>query len=262
MSALLSLEQASCTVGGLQLLQPTTLDIAAGQVTAILGPNGAGKSTLLSLLSGQRRPFSGVVRFNGQRMQEVATGELARVRGLLHQDSSVAFDYTVRELVELGRYPHRLHPSADEPGIVQAAMRASGVAHLQHRVVTALSGGERARAQLARVLAQLWEPVAPGAPRCLLMDEPTAALDMAHQHQVLGLAHDWARGHAVGVVLVLHDLNLALRYAHRVLLLQKGRLCHQGTPREVLTPEVVAQVWGVQAHAVAHADGTQQLLVC
>ncbi|QDL54200.1 heme ABC transporter ATP-binding protein [Rhodoferax aquaticus] len=261
MNAMLCLNQVSCNVGGAKLLEATTAAIAAGQVTAILGPNGAGKSTLLALLSGQRRASSGRVWLNGTLLDDMSPAATARVRALLHQDSSVAFDYTVRELVELGRYPHRLQPSAHEAGIVQAAMAATGVLHLQHRVVTALSGGERARAQLARVLAQLWEPTASGEPRCLLMDEPTAALDMAHQHQVLALAKDWAVRQGVGAVLVLHDLNLALRYADHVLLLQKGRLTHQGPPREVLTPAVVAEVWGVQAQAVAHADGVGQLLV-
>lgn len=252
---------ASFSIAGVPLLQPVSLDLQAGQLTALLGPNGAGKSTLLSLLCGQRKPSSGQVRMNGHDLADYRPDALARVRALLAQDSSIAFDYTVREVVELGRFPHRLQPSRDEDGIIDAAMRATDVLHLKDRVANSLSGGERARAQLARVLAQIWEPLADGAPRWLLMDEPTAALDLSHQHQVLRLARDWAIGQGVGVVAVLHDLNLALRYADEAVLLERGQIFAHGAPRAVLTEDAVHTVWQVRAQAIQSEDGFAQLLV-
>lgn len=240
-------------VPGKVLLQDISARFMAGQVSAILGPNGAGKSTLLSLLTGQREPVRGQVSLGGQALATHTREKLARVRACVAQETQVAFDFTVQEVVELGRYPHRRHPSLQEAGIVQQAMQATAVDHLGQRALNTLSGGEKARAHLARALAQVWAPVAatPGQSqaRWLLLDEPTAALDLQHQHRMLQLARDWAVGQGVGVVAVLHDLNLALRYSDRCVVLQEGRVAASGVTAEVLTPACIAQVWGVQAHA-------------
>jgi iron complex transport system ATP-binding protein len=258
----------SCVIGTATLLQPMSVQFSAGRVTAILGPNGAGKSTLLSLLSGQRKSSAsasgasaGVVRINGRSLSDYPGTALARFRAVLPQDTSVAFDYTVRDVVALGRFPHTRQPSVDEAGIVQAAMQVTGVDTMAGRIINTLSGGERARAQLARVLAQIWEPV-PGAPaRWLLLDEPTAALDLSNQHDVLRLTRVWARQRGVGVVAVLHDLNLALRYADQVLVLDGGAVQAQGAANDVLNANNVSQIWRVRAREVLDVDGTRQLLV-
>nr|WP_315235760.1 heme ABC transporter ATP-binding protein [uncultured Albidiferax sp.] len=260
MSAYLEAQATSCHVGGATLLESVSARFAAGQFTAILGPNGAGKSSLLSLLCGQRKPSQGRVLLDGQALDAYPPLLMARRRALLPQDLSVAFDYTVQDVVELGRYPHRQQPSPQESEIVQRAMQATGVQALAQRVLNTLSGGERARAQLARVLAQIWEPV-PGHSRWLLLDEPTAALDVHHQHAVLRLARRWAHEHGVGVVAVLHDLNLALRYADQVLLLQNGRVQANGPPAHVLSEATVRRIWQVDVHPVRDADGNLQLLM-
>lgn len=252
---------AMCRVGGTTLLQPVTVGFQAEQLSAIVGLNGAGKSSLLSLLSGQRQPSSGSVWMNGRPLSECSAQSQARVRALLPQDSTVAFDYSVRDVVALGRFAHRSQPSLDEAGLVQAAMQATGVARLAGRSINTLSGGERARAQLARVLAQIWEPGPDGAARWLLLDEPTAALDLCHQHEVLRLARRWAVQHGVGVVAVLHDLNLALRYADWALVLQGGAVHSQGLPVDILSAAHVNQVWQVRSQSVFDAEGTAQLLV-
>jgi len=257
----LALLNASCIVGGAGLLREASISFAAGRFAAILGPNGAGKSTLLSLLSGQRSASQGRVLLDDAPLASHATGELARRRALLPQDLSIAFDYTVREVVELGRYPHRRQPSRLEAEIVQRAMQAAGVAALAHRVLNTLSGGERARAQLARVLAQIWEPLPAGETRWLLLDEPTAALDVHHQHAMLRLARGWAHEHGVGVIAVLHDLNLALRYADQAVVLQQGRVQADGPPGDVLALETVQRIWQVNAFPVRDADGCLQLLM-
>jgi iron complex transport system ATP-binding protein len=259
---LLEAVNVSCVMGATSLLQPMTVGFKAGQLTAILGPNGAGKSTLLSLLSGQRKPSgSGEVRVNGCKLDDYPTLGLARFRAVLPQDTSVAFDYSVQDIVELGRFPHARQPSRNEAGIVQAAMQVTGVDAMAGRSINTLSGGERARAQLARVLAQIWEPVPEAAARWLLLDEPTAALDLSNQHDVLRATCLWARERGVGVIAVLHDLNLALRYADEVLVLNGGEVQASGSAAEVLNATNVSRVWRVKAREVIDTDGTMQLLV-
>jgi iron complex transport system ATP-binding protein len=247
--------------GSSTLLDGVDLQLAPGEVGVILGPNGAGKSTLLAVLAGLRAPDQGSVSLNGQAVTPAGAGSLARHRAVLPQETAVAFDFRVQEVVELGRYPHIHAPSGHEKDIVQAAMAATGVATLAQRSVGSLSGGERARVQLARVMAQIWEPRADGAPRWLLLDEPTAALDLRHQHDTLRTVRGWAREQGVGVVAVLHDLNLALRYADRAWVLDGGVLQASGAPANVLTPRMVQRVWHVQASAVRAGDGVAQLLM-
>ena len=261
-ASVLQASDVAYRIGSATLLQPMSITLKAGEVTAILGPNGAGKSTLLSLLSGQRKPSgAGHVSINDRKMTDFSAAELARFRAVLPQDTAVAFDYTVQDIVELGRFPHARKPSTDEVGIVQAAMRATRVDAFAHRIIHTLSGGERARAQLARVLAQIWEPSPDHSARWLLLDEPTAALDLSHQHDVLRLVRHWAKERGVGVVAVLHDLNLALRYADSVVVLEQGRLRGHGAPAQVLLADSVSQIWRVKVREASDADGTRQLLV-
>lgn len=248
-------------VGSCWLIRDIDLCLAPGEVGAVLGPNGAGKSTLLSVLGGLADPSAGQVTIDDEAVKAVAAHAWARRRAMLPQETAVAFDFSVRDVVALGRYPHHLAPSPDEDGIVAAAMAATDVAHLAARAVGHLSGGERLRVQLARVLAQIWSPLPDGCSRWLLLDEPTAALDLRHQHEILGLVRGWARERGVGVLLVLHDLNLALRYADRVWVMHGGRLAAQGRAEAVLTPACLAEVWGVRASAMRDAQGMVQLLV-
>ena len=247
--------------GASVLLHEVDLHLPGGEVGVLLGPNGAGKSTLLSVLAGLHRPDEGAVWLDDQDLAQTTAQELAPRRALLLQDSAVAFDFLARDLVELGRYPHRLSPSREEAVIVRDALEAADVAHLAHRRVQGLSGGERARVQLARALAQIGRPPPDGRPRWLLLDEPTAALDLRHQHDTLATVRRWARQEGVGVLAVLHDLNLALRYADRVWVLDHGRLQASGPPAEVLTPALLQRVWQVRARSVQDEDGCLQLMV-
>lgn len=245
---------------GRRLLGPLDAQFQPGRVTAVLGPNGAGKSTLLSVLTGWRRPDVGSVHWQGRPLQQISPAALARQRALVAQDTAVAADFRVHELVALGLLPAR---PADPEACVRQAIAACGLAGLADRSVATLSGGERARAQLARALVQieaLSPPVAGAPARWLLLDEPTAALDLQHQHALLQLVRQCALAGGIGVVVVLHDLNLALRHADDALVLQQGRARALGPVRQVLQPALVQDVWQVQGRVMQADDDVPQYL--
>ena len=231
-----------------------------GRVVAILGPNGVGKSTLLSLLSGQRRADSGRVLLDGRPLSAYSAHALALRRAVMPQENAVAFDFSAREVAELGRYPHRTQPAPDESSIVTRALAATDVAALESRIFNTLSGGEKSRVHMARALAQVWGRRPDGAARWLLLDEPTAALDLAHQHQALRLLQEQAHRNGLGVIAVLHDLNLALRYGDDVLLLADRQPAQLGPIAELLTPERITDIWGVRCTPVRNAEGLLQYL--
>ena len=250
---------ASVRAGGHDLLTQATLQLRPGRFTAVLGPNGAGKSTLLSVLSGQRRPDAGEVLLDGRALTRLRTDDLALRRAVMPQESAVAFDFTAREVVALGRFPHRLRPHPEEESVIDQAMALTGVVALAARVHNTLSGGEKARVHLARVLVQLWFARPDGAARWLLLDEPTAALDLAHQHAAMRLLRARA-AEGLGVVAVLHDLNLALRYADEVVLVRAGHAPQQGPVATLLQAPLIETVWQTRCQAVAGEDGVAQFL--
>lgn len=230
-------------------LGPMDLTLQPGEVLAVVGPNGAGKSTLLGALSGELRCAAGDVLLEGRSLHRWPHLERARRLGVLPQESSLGFGFTALEVALLGRSPHarRGAGGADLDAAV-AALEATDARHLASRSYTTLSGGERQRVQLARVLAQLSEVPEVGS-RYLLLDEPTASLDLAHQHLVLEAARRFAR-EGGGVLAVLHDLNLAARHADRIAVLAQGKLVEVGTPAEVLRPELIASTFGLAVEVV------------
>ena len=229
---------------GATVLHDVSLDIVPGEVLALVGPNGAGKSTLLGVLSGERTPSRGVVTYDGRPVAGIRHGELAKLRSVLTQENTVSFPFRVAEVVAMGRSPWaRSVEGRDDVTVVQESMDAADVGHLARRRYTSLSGGEKARVSLARVLAQRTPAV--------FLDEPTAALDLRHQEDVMRIARGLALdGRAV--VVVLHDLSLAGAYADRIALISGGGLEAIGGPAEVLTEERVERVYGlpVQLHLV------------
>lgn len=245
-------------VRGVELLRGVSLEVAAGTVHAVLGPNGAGKSTLLRLLSGERTAHSGEISLGGRRLSDWSLPQLARLRAVLPQHHALTFAFSVEEVVRLGRLSALRQPAAQEQAIIDAALAMTATTYLRERRYTDLSGGERARVQLARVLAQIWEPVDLG-PRLLLLDEPTANLDLAHQHHCLRIARAFA-ARGVAVMVVLHDPNLVLDYADTVTLLCCGEVVAQGTPPAVLRPDRLSQVYGVPVE-IGEAAGRPWLRV-
>lgn len=243
---------------GRVLLQDVSLEVRPGQLHAVLGPNGAGKSTLLRLLSGELRPGAGGITLNGRALAQWAPQALARVRAVLPQSESLRFGFSVDQVVALGRLPCARHAPEREDAIVREVLEATDARHLIDRIYPTLSGGERQRVQLARVLAQIWEPGE--QPRYLLLDEPTASLDLRHQHDCLRLARQLTT-QGVGVLAVLHDLNLALAYADQVTLLQGGRVAASGEAAAVLTPPILEGVYGVRLERVSRPGQARPLLV-
>jgi iron complex transport system ATP-binding protein len=237
-------DQLCYRVGERLLVDGVSLAVEPGHVHALLGPNGAGKTTLVRLLAGELAPESGSIEINGRTLATLTPRERAVQRAVLPQSHGLSFGFTSAQVVALGRLPCPRHDPAAEAGIVRAALELAGVAPLADRSYPTLSGGERARVQLARAMAQVWEPLPDGAARFLLLDEPTASLDLAHQHDCLRAVRALAdRG--LGIVVVLHDPNLALRYATHATLLGRGRVVEQGAPTHVITADTLEQLYGI-----------------
>jgi iron complex transport system ATP-binding protein len=246
-------------IGGKALLQSVSLSLEPGEVLGLIGPNGAGKSTLLKVLSGELTPQGGTVAMSGRPLASWSAPERARVRAVLAQDTVLTFPFTAYEIALMGRYPfNNGRATLHDREIAREALRYVDVAHLAQRLYPTLSGGERQRVQLARVLAQIWEP---GGARCLLLDEPTSSLDLAHQHQALQGARRFALEQGVAALVVLHDLNLAARFADRLLLLKDGRTAATGRPADVLTPHHLSGCFGVEALVMTHPRHNVPLVV-
>lgn len=243
---MLRTENVSFAVSGKSLVSSVDITLSSGEVVALLGPNGAGKSTLLKLLCGQTKATTGAVFFEDRELSAWPPRELARKRAVLPQSSAVPFDFTALEIVLLGRSPHGDAGAHD--AMAREAMEKAESLHLADRTVTTLSGGEMQRVQLARVLVQIGLKAGDG-PRCLMLDEPISNLDPAHQHSALRIARDLARDGA-GVLIVLHDLNLAAQYADRLVLMKGGKIVADGTPDAVLTEEQIGAVFDVKATVV------------
>ena len=242
----LSADNLSLVRGGAQVLSDVSASLKPGTITAIVGPNGAGKSSLLLALAGLLEPASGGVSLDGEKLSDMALQSRAKALGYLPQGADVAWDVSVEALVALGRMPHR--DARQEP--VDAAIAALALEDLRHRPVSRLSGGEKARTLLARVLA--------GEPRWILADEPLAALDLAHQLNLVGHFKRSAKAGA-GIAIVLHDLSLARNHANTVLVLDRGQLVANAAPDEALTPDIIKQVWGVPCEWVG-LPGQQALI--
>ncbi|HOX90069.1 MAG TPA: heme ABC transporter ATP-binding protein [Burkholderiaceae bacterium] len=248
----LALEHVSVFRGRRALVQSASLQAGRGEFIALVGPNGAGKSSLLRAVTGEWTS-SGQVRLFGRARADWPVRELARRLAVMPQSSSLVFAFTVSELIAMGRLPHAGCGRRHDRDVVEEVVERLGLQALRNRSYTTLSGGERQRAQFGRVLAQIWE--APGD-ALLLLDEPTSALDLAQQLSLLSIARERAEA-GTCVIAVMHDLNLAARFATRVVAMAGGRVLHDGTCRALYSPTILAEVFGVVAE-VEHAacDGT------
>jgi len=242
MSDPLVLDRVVAGYGGAPVVRDVSLSVPAGEVTTIIGPNGCGKSTLLRVLARLLRPDSGEVRLRGEPISGLRTRELATQLSMLPQNPVAPEGMTVADLVARGRQPHQpwyRQWSREDEQIVEDAMDSTGVLDLAERPLDELSGGQRQRAWIAMTLAQQTDIV--------LLDEPTTHLDLAHAVEVLDLVMRLRRDTGRTIVTVLHDMNLAARYSDRLVVLREGVVLAEGTPGEVLVPDLLAQAFGLEA---------------
>lgn len=245
----LDLDGVTVEAAGARLVDDVRLTVPDGAFVGLVGPNGSGKSTLLRCVYRALRPDAGAVLLDGDDVHAMPPRAVARVLAALPQESSAEFDFTVTEVVAMGRLPHRDRTARSDREICARAMTATGVAHLADRGFLSLSGGEKQRVLIARALAQ--------QPKVLVLDEPTNHLDIAHQLEVLSLV----RASGLGVLAALHDLNLAAAHCDLLHVIAGGRIVATGAPHDVLRPELLAEVFGVHAHPVRHpVTGAVQLL--
>ena len=252
------LQNISLMMGAKTLLSNVDLTLNPGELLAVLGPNGAGKSSLLKIMAGEYRHHSGAMDINKQRFENYDAKERAKILAVLPQTSSLAFPFSVFEVVMLGRLPHSSGARRDRE-IVYAALAQTDVSHLANALYPTLSGGEKQRVQLARVLCQIWESSKEGK-SYLLLDEPTSALDLSHQHHTLALAKDMAEK-GVAVLSILHDVNLAAQYADKILMLEEGRAIAYGNVEEILTAPRISSLYGIEVAVIDHPKGSHPLVV-
>ncbi len=239
----------SLSLSDTPLLNAVDIEVLPGKISTVLGPNGAGKTSLLRVLTGELAPDSGTVTLNGHALRECSAIQRARTLAVLPQHSLLNFPFSATEVVLLGRTPHDTGIAHDRQ-IAAEALQAVDGDYLADRIYTQLSGGEKQRVHLARVLAQIWEAV-PEGERYLVLDEPTSSFDLAHQHLTLEVVRNLA-DKGVGVLMVIHDLNLAARCSDRMHLMQCGNMVVSGTPGQVLQRDIIARVFQVEASIGVH----------
>jgi iron complex transport system ATP-binding protein len=249
MSTILQARAVSMVVGNARLVDGVDLAIGGGEMVAIIGPNGAGKSTLLRMLSGDLRPTAGKVELRQRDIGAYAPRELAAHRAMLSQHVHVTFPFTVEEVVEMGTGGRS---RAASRALVDDALSEVGLERFRHRQLPTLSGGEQQRAHFARVLVQLACGEAMHGPGLLLLDEPTSSLDLRHQIDLVESARRRAKS-GTAVVAILHDLNLAMRFADRIVLLHRGRLAASGDRHTTITSDMIRHLFEVDV-AIRHTD--------
>ena len=242
----LEVKNLSFSVKGRQILHSISLAVAKGEFVGIIGPNGSGKSTLLKNVYRVLKPSSGEMVLFGREISRMKLAESARIMAVVGQFHHVNFSFSVKDMVMMGRIPYQNSIgkiSDEDEQIVQSALERVGMSEFKDRKFDMLSGGEQQRVVLARALAQ--------QPRFLMLDEPTNHLDIRYQLQLMEIT----AGLGIGVLAVLHDLNLAAMYCHRIYVLKDSRLIAEGAPHKILTPELIRQVYHVQCEIAYSRDG-------
>ncbi len=256
---MLAAEHITFRYGVCPVLFDVSITIQPGELSAIVGPNGAGKSTLRKILSGQWSIQEGEVKLDDRPLGEWTARDLAIRRAVLPQSPAMLYPFPVEQVILLGRAPHcGWMETPNDYRISKEVMASLKIEHLQKRDYSRLSGGEKQRVQLGRVLAQIWEPIESGN-RYLLLDEPVNNLDLCHQQEVMQLGRQLANK-GIGVCVILHDLNLCLQYADQVLILNEGKEARMGKPAEIITPEQIEEVFKVKAQLLTGPDGGSHFL--
>jgi iron complex transport system ATP-binding protein len=249
---------------GASIIDGATVEFRTGGFAGILGPNGSGKTTLLRILSGALTPSSGRVTLDGIEVRRLPRREVARRMAVVPQETHVALDYSVLEVVLMGRYPHLGSFEVEGPAdfaIARDALRATGTLALQDRPFGTLSGGEKQRVIIASAVAQIWEPPAAGAHSILLLDEPTTALDLGYLLEAADLLRTLHRQLPLTIVISTHDLNFAAALCETIVLIRDGRVRAAGPTLDVLTPGNIREIYGVDADVRHHPAAGHLVIV-
>ena len=259
---LLEISAVHAEIDGASLLKDVSLQVNAGEVLALVGPNGSGKTSLLKSITGELKIQSGDIKFAGQELKQWVPTELAQSLAVLPQKSVLNFPFTGREVVMLGRTPHQSGQKIDNE-IVDQVLDYLDAQYLAERLYPRLSGGEQQRIQLARVLAQIWQAEdqeqTNAQPKLLLLDEPSSYFDLAHQQMLVRLVRKIAASN-IGVLIVLHDINMALACADRVGVMSCGQIAASGKSQEVITTDLIQQVFSVEASFIQDPQSGQQII--
>ncbi len=249
------------------VLRGVSMEVPVGGFVGLLGPNGSGKTTLLRCLAGTLSPSSGRVTLDGRDLAQLSRRAIAQRMAVVPQETRLAFDFTALEVVLMGRYPHlgafEVEGGADI-AIAREALDSTGTRELEDRAFNTLSGGEKQRVIIAAALAQLSpspEPRTPNPESILLLDEPTAALDLAYQLEVAALLRDLQRQMPIAILVSTHDLNFAASLCRSLVLLRQGRVLAAGPTKDVLTPELIRALYGVEADGLAHGAAGPLIVV-
>ena len=236
-------ESMSLEIDGGEIVNDINIEVFPGKVLALIGPNGAGKSTILKLLSGDVKPTSGVVKYNDINISNIPFVDRAHIRGVMSQSQTIAFDFSVLEIIEMG-WLHSDHDyyTSFYPDVLKQIIGDCELQHLVDRKFNTLSGGEQKRVHFARVLLQLWIPEGDIHPRFMLLDEPLANLDIYHELKMLEIIKKRLSKN-IGVLLILHDLNTASKFADNIVLMKNGTIVKNGSTIEVLTESILSETY-------------------
>lgn len=250
----LEMRHVSYQLGNKTLVAELDIELRPGELVGLIGPNGAGKSTALKLISGELKPHQGEVLLHGDNLHQIKSQLLALHRSVMAQSVQVVFDFTVREIIEMGWVQGAQLSASKLFDAIQEIVGICELNHLLDRRFNSLSGGEQQRVQFARNLLQIWRPPSEQEkPRYLLLDEPTASMDLRHELMLLEQLAS-IKQQNVGVLIVMHDLNLAARFMDRVLLMQQGRLVQAGEPAEVFQAELLTDVYRTPIQVEQHSS--------
>jgi iron complex transport system ATP-binding protein len=251
---MVELHDVGFRVGDARILDDVSVRFRPDRFNVVLGPNGAGKSTLLRIASGRLAPTAGAVLYDGADVSDIAAEELARRRAVLSQHVELAFPLAVRDVVLMGRYPHYGRaPASRDLAIVDETLALVGLSHKREQAYPTLSGGEQQKAQLARVLAQIWPDETDPGPRCLFLDEPTSSLDVHYQLHLLEIVRGFLARRCT-VIAILHDLNVAAQYGDAFFVIAGGRLAFEADSADAIPVPLVEKVFQVRARRETARD--------
>ncbi|HMK25501.1 MAG TPA: heme ABC transporter ATP-binding protein [Chitinophagaceae bacterium] len=257
---MLRTENISYSIGKKSILSGVSAEFHPGEFNMILGPNGSGKSTFLKIFSGELHGYRGHVFYRDKKIESIKKEELAKQRAVMSQQPELSFPLMVDEVVMMGRYPHFVfNPGKKDETICNEVMERMNLQSFRERNYLTLSGGEKQRVQFARVLAQIWEKPIAGT-RYLFLDEPLTSLDINYQQEFLQIAKEFTKADTI-LVVVIHDINLAIQFADKLFFFKDGEIAAQGNPSAILTEELIAGVFGIKTTIIKNPVSGTPLVI-